>query len=1054
MPATPASRVRDRPRVPVEDLTVLLITHPGGPVCLQLLDALCTQDRFPQRVVVTGLPPDDPEITDALAHPLIAVHGVELVVREPLPGADGEPELWQVVEDARRDLPVEATHWIWVLHDDSIPEPDALANLVDATRRSSGVGVAGPKIVRADDPRRLLAVGNRITRGGRPVDDHLGRELDQGQHDERQDVLGVPLAGMLVRSDVLHRAGGIDKAFGAGVEGLDLSWRSHLAGHRVVVATDAVVRQGAGGMPAPTATTRRRSRQMALARGPLWQVPFRALGILVTSLLLGLGLLLVKRPAQAAEEFTDVGAVLAPGRGTGARWRFRRRRSVRHRDLDGLFAPLSAAWQGTTDSVHATPAQTRRGPVETGPVSADAESMETLPGRFRRLWSWPLTLAVVVGTALAVLRWRELLPALSGRGYGVTGGEVLTTSTGFAGVWHSWADSWSGAGLGAGAAPAPWLLPVSGLTWVVEQLPWVAAERSPAAVTLTWLLFAAIPLSVATAYVAARTGTRNRWVRAVAGVVWAGLAPLSAGVDDGRLGPVLAHVALPLIVAGVVVAGSRRQGALRTSATFGTVLLLALVGLFTPAVLLLGSLAGLAVLAFGPGWGRLRGLVLLALPWLLTGPWLREALGDPRLALGGPGASVASGFGAAEPWQLLLLHPGGALSPTLWWTAPLLLLAVGATLQRGHRGRRAGVLLLGALLGLAAAVAAPLVHLGTVPAGHPDAGEPVIAWPGLFLSVAGACLLLAAVQALAIPLNPARRRAGWRGPLVTVLATVVAVAGTGALAWTAWSGVGPQLEVAERPYPAVVDAQAHGPDAVRILDLAVTDETVTYRLQGSEPGLWVRDHVGELVAADDETSAPGRQALGAAVVSLVGSAGADEAGTPHEALVGLAVGYVGLTAPPEDPLVAALDATASLTRVSSGGDLLLWRVGSTGSEDNLVPPARVRTIGDGGDALEVVPVAGAHAVTGGPATLSPDASTLVVSQEAGWAAAAEVRVDGSRLDPVEGQWPLSYLLPGGAEQVEIEVPLQHRPWHVAVAVLAGLVAFLALPFGSRRRRIR
>lgn len=1057
MPATPASRVRDRPRVPVEDLTVLLVTHPGGPVCVQLLDALCTQDRYPQRLVVTGLPADDPEIADAAQHPLIAEHGTELVVRDPLPGADGEPELWQVIEDARRDLPVEATHWIWVLHDDSVPTPDALTNLISATRNSSGVGIAGPKLVREDDPRMLLAVGQRLTRDGRPVDHHVTRELDQGQHDERQDVLGVPLAGMLVRSDVLDRAGGIDKAFGDGVEGLDLSWRSHLTGHRVIVATDAVVRQGAGGMPPPTGATRHRSRQMALARGPFWQWPFRALGILITSLLLGVGLLLLKRPRQAAGEFTDVGAVLTPARGLGARWRFRRRRSVRHRDLEGLFAPLSAAWHGTTDSVHGGPAEAadaRSAAVETGPVSAEAESLETLPSRFRRLWSWPLTLAVLVGTAAAVVRWRDLLPALSGRSYGVTGGEVLTTSTGFAGVWHSWADSWTGAGLGSAAAPAPWLLPMSGFTWVVEHLPWVADDRSPAAVTLTWILFAAIPLSVASAYLAARTGTRNRWVRAIAGLVWAGLTPLSAGVAEGRLGPVVAHIALPLLVAGFVAAGSRRLGTLRTSATFGTVLLLGLVGLFTPALLLLGSVAGLFILAFGPGWGRLRGLALAVLPWLLTGPWIAQAWGDLRLVLSGPGTSVGSGVGAAEPWQMLLLHPGGTLSPTVWWTAPLLLLALGATLQRGHRGRRAGVLLCGALLGLAAAVAAPLLHLGTVPAGHPDAGESLIAWPGLFLSVTGACLLLAAVQALAIPLTTERRRAGWRGPLVTVLATVVAVAGSAALGWSVWSGVGTQLEAAERPYPAVVDAQAHGPDAVRILDLAVTDDAVTYRLQGSEPGLWVRDHVSELVVADDQGSAPGRQALAEAVVSLVGASTTEDSPTPHEALVGLAVGYVGLSAPADDPLVATLDATAALTRVSSTGDLLLWRVGSTGSEDHLVPPARVRAIGEGGEALEMVPVAGPHAVTDGPVPIAPDASTLTVSQESEWAQAAVVRIDGSRVDPVEDQWPLSYLLPADAEQIEIEMPWQHRPWHVAVAVLAGLVAFLALPFGARRRRTR
>lgn len=1065
MPATPASRVRDRPRVPVEDLTVLLLTHPGGPVVLQALDALLQQERRPDRVVVTGLDPADDELRDARAHPLVAVHGVELVVRDRLSDPDGEAPWWRVVEDARADLAPRPRHWIWILHDDSVPEPDALAELIEATQRSSGVGVVGPKLVRADDPRRLVAVGRQLTRGGRVVDSHIAHELDQGQHDERLDVIGVPLAGMLVRSDVLAEVGGVERAFDHGTEGLDLSWRSHLAGHRVVVATGAVVRQGAGGHPAPTLATRRRTRQVALARGPLWSAPFRALGILLASVLAGLGLLLVKRPSQAAAEFADAGAVLSPWRGLGARWRFRRRKRVRRRDLSALFAPVSSAWHGTTDTVHGALVDGRAGggssALETGPVSEDAESLESTPGRWRSLWSWPLVLAVLVAVVAALVRWRELLPALSGGGYGVRGGAVQPLLAGWSDLWHAWADPWTGGGLGTGQEPAPWLLPMTGFTWLVEQLPWVDASRSPAAVTLTWILFAAIPLSVVTAYFATRVGVRSRWVRALAGLIWAGLSPLPTAVDEGRLGPVIAHVAMPLLVAGVVVAGSRRQGAQRTSAAFATVLLAALVGMFTPAVLVLTSVAGVLVLVLGPGWGRLRGLLLAVLPWLLAGPWLRAVVDDPRRLLGGAGAGV-TGPGA-DPWQTLLLHPGGGLSPTLWWTVPLLVLAVGAALRRGHRGRRATALLVGALLGLGAALAAPLLQVGVVPVGHPDEGAVVTAWPGLFLSVAAACVLLAAAQAIELP--PARGRAPWHRPLVAVLTGVVAVAGLGTLAWSVWSGVGPQIVQADRTYPAVVTAQAEGPEALRILDLSVRDDTVTYRLEGAEPGLWVRDRVAEVVAATGpsrggggnaegaQPAEPGRQALAATVEALTDATDASDSTAAHEGLLDLGVGYVGLRAPEGDPLVATLDATASLSRVNSTDDLLLWRVGAAGAGDTLVPPARVRLVDADGAPLAVVPVDGPRSVLRSSSDPPAGTTALVVSEEAGWAGAAEVRASGEVLEPVADEWPLRYDVPrGAADQLQIELPRQDVTWWLVTLGVAGLVFFLALPFGARRRR--
>lgn len=1057
MPATPASRVRDRPRVPVADLTVLLLTHPGGPVALQTLDALSLQDRHPSRVVLTGLDPNDPEIAETRAHPLIADDGVELLVREPLRDSEGGPApLWQVIEDARDGLPTEPGHWLWILHDDSQPEPEALAHLIEATRRSSGVGIVGPKLVRADDPRRLVSVGHHLTRGGRVVDAHVARELDQGQHDERVDVIGAPLPGLLVRSDVLAQVGGIDKAFGDGAEGLDLSWRSHLAGHRVVLAPDAIVRQAENGHPQPTLTTRRRVRQVALARGSWWASPWRALGILFTSVLAGLGLLLVKRPSQAAAEFADSGAVLAPWRGVGARWRFRGRRRVRRRDLAALFAPGSSGWHGTQDTFHGALTNPRTPPttsaLETGPVSEEAESLEPAPSRFRSVWSWPLVIAVLVGTVVSVVRWRELWPALSGSSDGVYGGEIYPVTTGAAQVWHSWADPWTGSGLGSAAETSPWLLPMAGLTWLVELLPWVDSSQSPAAVTVTWILFAAIPLSVLTGYVAARTALTSRWARAATGLVWAGMAPLSVAVDEGRLGPVVAHVAMPLLVAGVVVAGSRRQGALRTSATFATVLLAALVGLFVPAVLVLTSIGGLLVVAFGPGWGRLRGLLLAVLPWALTGPWLREVADDPRVVLGGAG-SGAVGAPGADAWQMLLLHPGGGLSPTLWWTVPLLVLALAAAMRTGHRGRRAAALLCGAVIGLVGALAAPLLQAGVVPAGHGASGDPVTAWSGTFLSLTAACVLLAAAQAVELPKR--QGRASWQRPVGAVLTGVVAVAGLGTLAWAAVSGVGPQLAAAERAYPAVVHAQADGPEALRILDLSVTDDVVTYRLEGREPGLWVRDRVGEVVhAADgvDEAAAPGRVALSEAVVLLTDAGGTSESDVAHQALLDLAVGYVGLRADPEDPLVAALDATTALSRVTSTDDVLLWRVGGAGDEDALVPPARVRLL-DGTDTpLTAVTVEGAHAVLRTTAEAG-DATSVVISEEAGWADVAEVRASGTVLEPVTGQWPLSYpVSPGAAGQLQIELPPREVTWWMVTAGLAALVAFLALPFGTPRRR--
>jgi GT2 family glycosyltransferase len=1059
----PGTRARDRRRASVQDVTVLLFTHPGGPVAVQTLDALADQTRRPDRVVLTGLPAQDDEVAEVREHPLLATSGTELVVREPLTGPEeDEPPLARVVADATAELPVSADSWVWLLHDDSLPEPDALEHLVEATRRSSRVAVVGPKLVWADDPRRLLALGQSATRGGRPADTALPGQIDQGQFDERSDVLGVPLAGMLVRTEVLQELRGLEPAFGDGVEGLDLSWRSHLAGHRVVVAPAAVVRQGTNGLGTPCPLrSRRRLRQAALARDAWWIAPWRALGILLTSLLAGIGLLLVKRPREAGAEFADVSAVLAPWRGWGARWRFRSRRRVRRRDLHGLFAPATIGLRGTTDVVQdaLTPgsagARTNSGARETGPVDEDARSLDSPRPDHRRRWSWPLTVAVGLGTVAAVVRWRELWPGLTGRGYGVHGGDLSVVAADATGVWHAWWDGWRGAGLGQAVVAEPWLLPAAAATWLVEQLPWVDPGRSPAAVATTWLLFAVLPASVLSGYLASRAVLVSRPVRAVVGLVWAGLPPLTWAVADGRPGPAAAHVLMPLVAAGFLVSAGRGEGARRTAAAFATVLALVLLGMVTPALLLLSTGAGLLVLVLGPGWGRLRGLVLALLPWALLGPWVLVAWQDPRLLLGGPGATTTQG--RVDPWQTLLLHPGGPQSPALWWTAPLLLLAVLGVLRTGSRGRRAALLVLGALIGLAAALAAPLARLGTVPTGHSDAGAVVTTWPGVFLSLAGACLLLAGGAAVDRVSDAGASRLGWRRPLVGVLGGVTAVAGLAVLVSSSWAGTGAALAVAGAPYPAVVAEQAGSGEAVRIIELVPAGEGLTYRLVGQEPDPWLRDRARELSPVTTSVAGDGRTHLDRTVGALVGrSLPRDVDGTDravHDGLHELAVGYVGLRAPdPQDPLVEVLDAVPGLTRLGTSQDVVLWRVTAAGAPDGLVSPSRVRLLDTAGQPLRTVPVTGPHASLAHTLDPPPADALLEVSAGAGWSEHAVVRLDGVAADPQQDRWPPRYAVPDGTRSVSVENPPAHPTWHLVTAVAAGLTAFLALPLGAGRRR--
>src|SRR6266480_2204337 len=133
------------------------------------------------------------------------------------------------------------TEWVWLLHDDSEPAPDALEQLLAGAREAPTAAVFGPKIMDWSDREVLLEAGTTIDRAGRRITGIEPREVDQGQHDGNRDVLAVSSAGMLARRDVWEQVGGFDPGMRLFREDTDFCWRVQAAGYRVRVVTDAVV---------------------------------------------------------------------------------------------------------------------------------------------------------------------------------------------------------------------------------------------------------------------------------------------------------------------------------------------------------------------------------------------------------------------------------------------------------------------------------------------------------------------------------------------------------------------------------------------------------------------------------------------------------------------------------------------------------------------------------------------------------------------------------------------------------------------------------------------
>ncbi|MCB0956438.1 MAG: glycosyltransferase [Ilumatobacteraceae bacterium] len=124
------------------------------------------------------------------------------------------------------------------LHDDVALDPSAIRLLVEEVYRSNA-GIVGPKLVDWDHPVVLQHVGLAVDRLGEVDPLVEPGEVDQEQHDAVRDVFAVPSACLMIRADLFRAIGGFDPAIEYHGDDVDLCWRAHLSGARVVVVPAA-----------------------------------------------------------------------------------------------------------------------------------------------------------------------------------------------------------------------------------------------------------------------------------------------------------------------------------------------------------------------------------------------------------------------------------------------------------------------------------------------------------------------------------------------------------------------------------------------------------------------------------------------------------------------------------------------------------------------------------------------------------------------------------------------------------------------------------------------
>lgn len=220
----------DRDEVTAPAVVVVMVTHDPGWWFSETLTSIAEQ-QYPQiSVLVIDAGSADPDgVRDRVAAVLPEAH---------LRRLDSNPGFGPAANESITAVQGAAFHLL--CHDDVRLEPGVVGTLVEESFRSNA-GVVGPKLVEWADPTRLLSVGMSSDHYGQPSPFVERGDLDQEQFDSVRDVLYLQGAVTLVRSDLFEVLGGFDPEITFHGEDLDLGWRAHNAGARVVVAPEARV---------------------------------------------------------------------------------------------------------------------------------------------------------------------------------------------------------------------------------------------------------------------------------------------------------------------------------------------------------------------------------------------------------------------------------------------------------------------------------------------------------------------------------------------------------------------------------------------------------------------------------------------------------------------------------------------------------------------------------------------------------------------------------------------------------------------------------------------
>ena len=440
-------------------VTAVLVSHNGALWLPEVVAALNSQTRPIDAITAVDTGSEDSS-TKLLKS-----------ARIPFFTTDRETGFGQAVSLAVEKLPASIDNeWIWLIHDDCAPAPDALAELLLAVDDRPQVVMVGPKLLGWHDRTHLLEAGISIAGNGARWTGLEPLEYDQGQHDGIHDVLAVSTAGALIRRDVFEELGGLDQNLSLFRDDVDFGWRARAAGHSVIAATAAIAFHAQAAaterrsidvegafLHRPLLLDRRNAAYVLLANSSWWILPWIALQLLGSAFARAIGYLLAKLPGYAADEILAIATLfIRPGQILEARKVRKKQRFISARVIASYIPPRwSQLRLGSERIVEAI--RNKVFPESTFQSSSILDSNEdedlltpVNTSNWLSIFKRPEVLGFLALAVITLVNSRNRFGAL-------VGGALPISPAGATDLWSTYFESWHQVGLGSASATPPWV---------------------------------------------------------------------------------------------------------------------------------------------------------------------------------------------------------------------------------------------------------------------------------------------------------------------------------------------------------------------------------------------------------------------------------------------------------------------------------------------------------------------------------------------------------------------------------------------------------------------